>query len=39
MFHTVIQVDLDVLIGKVVNLFLVFLQFRRLLLELLLLFG
>ncbi len=39
MLYTVIQVDLDVLIGKVVNLFLVFLQFRRLLLELLLLLG
>ena len=39
MFHAVIKVDLDVLVGKVVNLFLVFLQLGRLILELLLLFG
>ena len=39
MFHAVIKVDLDVLVGKVVNLFLVLLQLCRLILELLLLFG
>lgn len=39
MLHAVIKVDLDVLVGKVVNLFLVFLQLGRLILELLLLFG
>ena len=39
MLYTVIKVDLDVLIGKVVNLFLVLLQLCRLILELLLLFG
>ena len=39
MLHAVIKVDLDVLIGKVVNLFLVLLQLCRLILELLLLFG
>lgn len=39
MFHAVIKVDLDVLVGKVVNLFLVLLQLGRLILELLLLFG
>ena len=39
MFHAVIKVDLDVLIGKMVNLFLVLLKLGRLILELLLLFG
>ena len=39
MLHTVIKVDLDVLIGKMVNLFLVLLKLDRLILELLLLFG
>lgn len=39
MLHAVIKVDLNVLVGKVVNLFLVFLQLGRLILELLLLFG
>ena len=39
MFHAVIKVDLDVLVGKVVNLFLVLLQLGRLILELFLLFG
>ena len=39
MLHAVIKVDFDVLIGKVVNLFLVLLQLCRLILELLLLFG
>ena len=39
MLHAVIKVDLDVLVGKVVNLFLVLLQLGRLILELLLLFG
>ena len=39
MLHAVIKVDLDVLVGKVVNLFLVLLQLCRLILELFLLFG
>ena len=39
MLHAVIKVDLDVLVGKVVNLFLVLLQLCRLILELLLLLG
>ena len=39
MLYAIIQVDLDVLVGKVVNLFLVLLQLGRLILELLLLFG
>ena len=39
MLHTIIQVDLDVLVSEVVNLFLVLLQLCRLILELLLLFG
>ena len=39
MLHAVIKIDLDVLVGKVVNLFLVLLQLCRLILELLLLFG
>ena len=39
MFRAIIQVDLDVLVGKVVNLFLVLLQLGCLILELLLLLG
>ena len=39
MLHAVIKVDLDVLIGKMMDLFLVLLQFGSLLLNLLLLFG
>ena len=39
MLHAVIKVDLDVLIGKMVNLFLIFLQLGCLILELLLLLG
>ena len=39
MFHTVVKVDLNVLVGEMVNLFLVLLQFSRLILELLLHLG
>ena len=39
MLHAVVEVDFDIPVGEVVNLFLVFLEFRRLILKLFLTRG